>query len=439
MKPDQHLTWLYGELTSLVDRGVVDAASADRLRSHYGPVTQRRPGSLALIVFGTIGAALVGLGIILILAHNWDGLSRPMRAGLGFSLLAAAQAIAVYAFVKRPASRALSEGSALFLGLCIGATIALIGQTYNIPGDLGSFLLVWMLLAFPLMYLLDSGAVAVGFLAGITAWSGHLQWEDLHTLWFWPMAALAAPYLVWTVRKSPYSARTGLILFGASACAIVATGVVLDGSLPGLWIPIYASLFSVMYMGGAFLFHDAENLRQKPMYGIGALGLVALSLVFTFEGLWNSIGWHYYREGDGYFGYAAVADYVLAVALITAATALLVAAVRRGRAEYIPLGAMPIVATIGYAIAGIPDYDFVPYILFNVYVFALSIYTIARGMRADRLEIVNSGMFMFSILVAMRFFDTEMSFVARGVAFIAIGIGFLAVNMVIITRKRAKT
>lgn len=438
MNRSKYIRWLYDELPGLVGSGIVDNASAERLRGHYGPVTQRRAGSLALLIFGVIGAGLIGLGILLILAHNWDGMSRPMRAGLGFGLLVAAQAIAAFAFLKRPPSRALSEGSALFLGLCIGATIALIGQTYNIPGDLGAFILTWMLLAFPLMYLLDSGAVAVGYLSGITAWSWHAQDQSEHALWFWPLAALVAPYIVWAVRNDRYALRTSWILSGTGVSAIAATGVVLDRSLPGLWIPIYSGLFSVMYLGGAFLFHEAEGIRQKPLYGIGALGLVLMSLVFTFEEPWGSIGWHYYREGDGYFGYAAIADYALAAVLLTGATVLLVTAVRRGHAEYIPLGAMPMVATIAYAIGSDPNYDFVPYILFNVYVFAVSIFTIARGVRTERLEIVNSGMLIFSTLVAMRFFDSDLSFVARGAAFIAIGIGFLATNMVLIARKRTK-
>jgi hypothetical protein len=34
------------------------------------------------------------------------------------------------------------EGTATFLVFAVGAAIALIGQTYHLPGDLGSFLLI---------------------------------------------------------------------------------------------------------------------------------------------------------------------------------------------------------------------------------------------------------------------------------------------------------
>lgn len=438
MNQTKQIRWLHDELPKLVAQGVLDESTADRIRAHYGPVSERRAGSLALAVFGIIGGGLVALGIILILANNWEQFSRPMRAGIAFGLLIVAQVIAGYAALKRPASRALNEGAGLFLGLCIGACIALIGQTYHIPGDLGSFLLVWTLLALPMVYLLNSGTVAIGYFVGITAWSAYVQSLDEHALLFWPLAALATPFVIFTVRKEPYSLRTAWVLLGLSLCAIAATGVAMDRSLPGLWIPMYAALFGVMYMGGAFLFHEAESFRQKPVYGIGATGLTIMSFVFTFKEPWESIGWHYYRYGDGYYEYAAIADYVLTGALLSGVVILLVTAVRRQRASYIPLGAMPLLAVVCFAITAGTDDEFIARVLFNLYLFAVAIFTIVHGVRTDRLEIVNSGMLMFSVLVAMRFFDIQFSFIERGLAFIAIGAGFLITNVVLISRKRAK-
>ncbi len=438
MNQNKHVRWLYDELPKLVAQGVLDESAAERIRAHYGPLPERRAGSLALAVFGIIGGGLVALGIILILANNWEQLSRPLRAGIAFGVLLVAQAIAGYAALKRPPSRALNEGAGLFLGLCIGACIALIGQTYHIPGDLGSFLLTWTLLALPVVYLLNAGTVAIGYFAGITAWSAYVQDLNEHALMFWPLAALGAPFVYMTIRKEPYTLRTSWVLLGLSICAIVAAGVAMDRSLPGLWIPMYASLFGVMYMGGAFLFHEAESFRQKPIYGIGATGLTIMTFVFTFDEPWDSIGWHYYRYGDGYFEYAAIADYILTGALLAGVVILLVTAVRRQRASYIPLGAMPLLAVVCFGITAGTDDEFIARVLFNVYLFAVSIFTIVHGVRTDRLEIVNSGMLMFSVLVTMRFFDIDFSFVERGLAFIAIGAGFLITNIVLISRKRAK-
>ena len=55
-----------------------------------------------------------------------------------------------------------------FLFLSVGACISLITQIYNIPGDLSSFLLTWMLLCLPLVYIMQSSIASLLFLTGIT-------------------------------------------------------------------------------------------------------------------------------------------------------------------------------------------------------------------------------------------------------------------------------
>lgn len=438
MSQIKRLHWLYDELPKLVAGGVLDAAAADRIRAHYGPTPERKPGSLAVLIFGVLGAALVGLGIILILANNWDELSRTVRAGITFALLFGAQAIAGFTITRRPESSAWREASGLFLGLCTGAAIALIAQTYNIPGDLGRFLMTWMLLILPLMYLLDAGVVTIGYLAGITWWAGYMQGHQYHALWFYPMAAAALPHLILTALRSPYATRTAWMLWAACICAAIAPGLVIERALPGLWIPLYASLFGLLYLGGAFWFSDAENLWQRPLHSAGALGLGLLSLIFTFEDVWDSVGWHHYRSwNQGYYDGAAIADYVVTAALIIGAVALLVTAIRRRRAEYIPLGAMPILAVAGFGIAAATDDSVAPWLAFNAYVLAISVYTIAQGLRSDRLTTTNAGMILLAALIGIRFFDSELSFIARGVVFIVLGLGFLGCNVMLLNRRRA--
>ena len=64
--------WLLGELPTWVADGVVDAAASERLRQRYAAQVSGR--SWGMIVCGVLGALLVGAGVILVLAHNWDGL-----------------------------------------------------------------------------------------------------------------------------------------------------------------------------------------------------------------------------------------------------------------------------------------------------------------------------------------------------------------------------
>jgi len=50
--------------------------------------------------------------------------------------------------------------------------------------------------------------------------------------------------------------------------------------------------------------------------------------------------------------------------------------------------------------------------------------------------VVNTGMLMLAILIIARFFDSEISFVIKGLVFIAVGIGFLVTNIVLVRQKR---
>ncbi len=438
MTRNKHIRWLYDELPALLDAGVMDSPAAGRLRGHYGPIPERNPRALALLVFGIIGAGLVGLGIILVLANNWEDLSRPLRAGMVFALLVGAQALAAFAIFRRPASSAWNEGAALFLALCIGAAIALIGQTYNIPGNLGSFLLTWMLLASPLMCLMDAGIVALGYLAGITWWSGYTRYDEQNVYWFWPLAAIAGIYLGRTFRKSPNTLRSLWLMWGTCLCATISPSFALEHAVPGLWIPLYTSLFTVMYLGGVFWFDEDRGAFRSPFRSAGALGLAILSLVLTFEDPWKDVGWNHFSR---YYGYGreitgSVADYVVTGVFFVIALGLLVTAVRRHRIENMPLAIAPILAAAGFIVAAGTDDTLLPWAAFNIYVLICSVLTIISGVRANDMRILNEGMLFLAGLIAVRFFDSNFGFLERGLAFIAIGVAFLATNFVMASRKR---
>ena len=153
----KHVRWLYGQLPELVAGGVVEAETADRIRAHYGAEPAASGRRIALTVCSILGSVLIGAGLILLLAHNWRGLPRPIRTVLAVAPLLMSQALALWVLATGRCSAAWREGVGTFLTLAVGAAIALIGQTYHIPGDPGRFLLVWMLLALPVIYLLNAG------------------------------------------------------------------------------------------------------------------------------------------------------------------------------------------------------------------------------------------------------------------------------------------
>ena len=70
------IQWLYSEMPRLISAGILSAETAEELRNHYGEPESISKRRIALAFFGIAGTLLVCLGMVLILAHNWNQLSR---------------------------------------------------------------------------------------------------------------------------------------------------------------------------------------------------------------------------------------------------------------------------------------------------------------------------------------------------------------------------
>jgi hypothetical protein len=255
------------------------------------------------------------------------------------------------------------------------------------------------------------------------------------------MFALIIPHFLQSVRKNLYGIRSIILAWAISLCLCVAIGITLEKILPGFWIVVYSSFFAVLYLIGGLWFGDAPTVWQRPFHSVGAMGVFWLSFLLTFKWPWNEIGWRYYRHGEGYYEIAAIPEYFLTAVLLIVAVFLLVTSVRRGHTAKLLFGVVPILAIIGYSLSGFEGMSVIergfgfPTLLFNLYVLVLVVGTIAIGIRKEHMGIVNAGMLMLIILIAARFFDSDMGFVARGIAFIGLGIGFLTTNLLLVRRR----
>ena len=107
-------------------------------------------GSLFLKLSFSIVGILIGWGICLIIAANWDALPNILRIVGAFSLFALFIGGA-YCQLKRPNSR-LKEMFLLLCFLMIAGIIGLVGQTFNLEGGWHSFVLLWTVLGLPYVF-----------------------------------------------------------------------------------------------------------------------------------------------------------------------------------------------------------------------------------------------------------------------------------------------
>ena len=434
----QAIKWLYDELPRLVAQQVLTPEAAARLRAHYGPAEPARPARLAMVIFGILGALLIGAGIILVLAHNWNEISRPARAGLAFLPLIAAQGLAAWVMRRRPRSLAWREGAGALLFLMIGASIALVAQTYNISGDLPRFLLTWSLLGLPLAYLLNALVPGLLYLWGVTAWAGYIRGADGGAGGYWLLAALLMPLLAAWLRKDRYATRPTVLLWAFCVSITIAGGVTIARVLPGLWIILYAGLFALMFLAGEFWFNAAGGFWARPLRHFGAAGILILSFLLTFEWPWHAIGWHHWHwERLQASPWRALPDAVLGGLLPVAALFLLVTTPRRKTPFGLLIGLAPIMAAGSYCLRVLSGAYAPAAGIFNLYLLTIGFWLLAAGIRRNQQGRMNAGLVTVAALIIARFFDSDLGFLLRGLIFIGLGIALLVANLIMLRRKGA--
>ena len=75
-------------------------------------------------------------------------------------------------------------------------------------------------------------------------------------------------------------------------CLSIGTGASLADHLADLWMIVYGSLFTVMWLAGRRWLDEGESARRQPLQSIGAFGIFVLSLLLTFKTLWEELTWH---------------------------------------------------------------------------------------------------------------------------------------------------
>lgn len=410
---------LIDALPELVREGLITAEQAQRIRARYASGPAQGAGRM-LLVFALLGSLLVGLGIILIVAHNWDDLSRPMRTALALAPVLAGQALVLLALRQGPDARGWREGSAVFLACALCACVALISQIYHIEGALDGYLLTCALLILPLLYLPGSVVVALGYLALVTwqaaAYHFNRPGPDAPPFAALGLLAAAAPMYVQEARR--HGERVGfwwLSLFAALSLGMISQWLYRDWSI--------AHVFGLLAMATTFTLvpwlHPGRALRTWPWALVGGATALVTFLVLSYREPW---GFH-----RAWRGLAPHDGTVLAVLLAIGIAAYLLSLKRRK-----PFARWPYPEALGFFAAcfaaGLLNAWLAP-LLMNAALLAMGVFTAREGLLHDSFKRLNLGLAIIGLTVTLRFLDSDMSFVLRGLGFIAVGGGFLYMNL----------
>jgi uncharacterized membrane protein len=415
------------ELSNLVAAQVISEDTAEKIK-HYYEHQPNQSASRLMIVFGILGALLIGMGVVLIVAHNWDELPHAIKIAIGLTPLLVAQVMAAVAVFSRSESSAWREATSTGLFFAIAISISIVSQVYNIEGDLGGFLFIWMCLALPVVYVLRSSVASMLFIVGITWYGcevGYFTYEN-NAIAYWVFLALIIPFYYMEfikkeIKNNFFHFHSWLLALSVTICLGV-----MAGSHEELLMIGYMSLFSAFVSLSQHKRFDTGRLLSNAWLVTGSLGIIMLLLALSFD-------WYLDIQVDNSLFNAP--EFFISIATTTAAAMLLYILLQDRPLKEINSKSLAFLAFIILFFTGV----FAPWaaqLLVNVLVLAFAIRTIYDGARQNHLGILNYGLLIITALITSRFFDTDFSFVVRGLLFIGVGIGFFAANYYMIQKRK---
>jgi uncharacterized membrane protein len=234
------------------DAELISSAQAERIVEFE---RQRARPALLYAVAGLAGMA-VAIGLVSIVASNWDLIPGRMKLVLDLLVVMLLGQAVVYLKTRPPAW--LEEAATIVLyGLTL-ASIALVGQVYQLGGNTSDALLAWSALTFPMMALSTSSRASFLWLVGLEvtyfvglsslAKIGPASTDFALAAVYWaPLVLLALGRSRWLQQLRPEQARqlramgwAQLVLMASAASFAFYDGLVRGQRAP--WLPIAISL-----------------------------------------------------------------------------------------------------------------------------------------------------------------------------------------------------
>ncbi len=434
-----HVRWLLGQLPELVEEGILDDTTAERLGAHYRARQGRGARERARLVVTWVGALLCGLGVALILAHNWSELAREIRAGLAFLLILSSQAM-VFVHWWRGKKRALiGESVAIFAVAALGAGVALISQAYHVRTDVPGFLLVWTIASLPVSLITRARSAAAGSFVLATVWFLSTPGDPFDHFRFpiyLVLLAAHAPFLLLARSEGQEGWRDHLLAFIACGAWMLAMVRVLPSS-DDISILVAAAMIALPLSGSLLAPRLLGQGSVRVVETLGAIAFGVVLLIASFPDFWDhfrSTALVDVYQGDAsiQLGYALLAAFVL--------VPLLPAIERIRERQWRPAlwAALPVAFVLAALVSegSLGGAPVAMSLLANLIGGGLGLWLLIDGARSGRFSLANGGLALLGAFVMARFFDADWSFIARGMVFLALGGGLIATNLLVARQRK---
>ncbi len=423
-------------IQELLDNGLINADQAQAINAYY---TKKSEDETPIIfyVLAIVGVVLIALGIISFFAFNWDHYSLFTKNILAFLPTLVAQGFCAWVMYKKELKNPLNEIAATFLFFVLPTSISIIAQNYQLQSDIASFLITWLLMAAPVMYVMRSYLANFFYLliCGALALE-HLENSTDNSIWiFWGLLALALPMLLYALHKKKQSAAMRLSIGVLPLVALLGTLIVFDDQYTLIAL-VYVLIFG-LYKLCAPILQDLEEYRLEWWYfRIGELGTLIILLITSFEDYWSNF---YDRPEEVKL---MSLPSLLAILLFIKCMSMLF--YKGKEAVVIPQFDVSKFGFLAFSIITVvcmfsPEiFAYFAAFLINVLIVFYGVYLVYLGRKNYDLVRTNLGVIILCVWIFLRFMTTDYSLLIKGAVFVIMGVLFLLINYNIIKEKRAQ-
>ena len=409
--------WLLAEIDRWTKDNLISTDQAAQLRALY-PLGESK--SWGLMIFSGLGAAVIGLGVILLLAYNWAEIPKAGKLALILSSIIGAHSGGLWLRWKpRDPQRDLGEALSVLGTMLFGAGIWLIAQIYHIDEHFPSGFLIWGAGALALAWALESVPQAIIATITLSIWaSAELFKFDAPADWATILMLGGVAPLAWRLRSAVLTA------------VLLASTYLIVGCNAGYWNGGGGSFTALLALSAlliAIARLNEETGNSPRLFAVlaffGWSGFLICSYILSFEDAvspvlrWSNdhpsasvLSWSYRWP---LFASALVAWGFVVYRKWTA---------RRGTVSNEEwLCPIALVYCQGLTVVGFyGDAQFVA-LVFNFVVLGIAIMWMMRGCRDGILRTTVLGSLLFASLVFARYFDLFESLAVRGVIFLVVG------------------
>ncbi|MBI2515919.1 MAG: DUF2157 domain-containing protein [Opitutae bacterium] len=424
---NKHSRWLLGEIERWTEERLITPEQAATLRSRY---TAEPAGAVpwGLLVFATAGAIVIGLGVILLFAYNWDEIPKAGKLALVFGAIIATHAGGLRLRARAGWQPKLGEALAALGTMFYGAGIWLVAQIYNIDEHYPNGFLFWALGALAMAWAIRSTANGLLAVVLLAIW-GCCETTAFHQPEYWSALLVAGG-----VVTLAWAQRSALLLTAALAALqlLIALNLVTWGSASHAFtasLALGVLLVAAARLTAADRPDFAGGAAVMSFFGYGAF-LVCAYLLSFHDAVHDLLNWS--RQYERNPEVATVFGWSLFTGGLAGWLWLLQRAFSRHEAgvqreEWL----LPIALLYGYGLAATDTRGWELFVSwsFNLVLLSLAIMWMWRGCQQSRLRPTVLGSLLLSAVVLARYFDLFHSLAARGLAFIVLGGIFVAEAM----------